>query len=101
MTFNIVYSTGATMERFSFTDEDHYYRWAAAIESIKSHIAAINNDGNAGVARVPHYENWLNTVRAFVRDWGVDFLPHDIKAAVNDVEDGIGMERTVWATEEA
>ena len=33
----------------------------------------------------------------FARAWGEDCLPPDIKMAMNGVEEGIGIEKTVWA----
>lgn len=64
--------------------------------NIKYFIAAINDDGNAGPARVPRYHQWLSFVYAFVQRNGQALLPPDIKFAVNDVEDHIGVQRTLW-----
>jgi len=35
-------------------------------------------------------------VNSFVVLWGVDRTPNDIRRAVNDVEDNIGLPLTVW-----
>ena len=52
---------------------------------------------NAGAKRVPKYKEWLKHVEGFTQSWGENLLPPDIKHAVNDVENGIGVEMTVWA----
>jgi len=94
----IAYMTGLPQDEavYSFASSDEYGEWSLGVGDIKSRIRAINNDGRAGPPRVRHYKRWLVIVNAFVALWGVDRTPNDIRRAVNDVEDNIGVPLTVW-----
>jgi len=81
---------------YAFATSEDYGDWSFGVSTIKCRILSINNDGNAGAPRVPHYRTWLALVDAFVLMWGVDLVPLDIRRAVNDVEGNIGVPLTVW-----
>ena len=44
----------------------------------------------------PNYNAWVLRVRAFLRLVGEDNFPDDIKLALNDTEQGIGLQQTTW-----
>jgi len=92
----ITYSTGEHEVTYSFANSALYEVWVRGVSAIKTRIVTINNDRNAGPARVPSYEGWLELVRDFVQVWGDQLLPPDIKCAVNMVENGIQVPTTVW-----
>ena len=91
------YKSGPYTITYDFGTEQQYILWASDVESIKAHIDSINDDGNAGAARVPKYRGWLDRVTAFKNRFGGEALvPPDIKWAVNDVEKHIGAPVTQW-----
>ena len=96
MPYNVTYMSGSYLQDMAFESRLHYGQWANGVRRIKSMIEGINNDGNAGAARVPHYRQWLAVVQAFVAQHTETFLPPDIKEAVNGVERGIGAPVTEW-----
>lgn len=96
MTYKVNYTSGKWSINMTFANPQEYQQWLAKVRQFKWTIEAINDDGNAGEARVPKYQAWIASVKEFVRAHGDKSLPPDIKAAVNDVEQGIGAEVTVW-----
>ena len=96
MPFTTLNQSGKWCITISFESPAHYLMWQAQTNEIKNFIAAINDDGNAGAARVPRYHQWLNFVNAFVERNGEALLPPDIKDAVNEVESYVGVQPTVW-----
>ncbi|CAB9511262.1 hypothetical protein SEMRO_477_G150660.1 [Seminavis robusta] len=95
-TFEHIYMSGDYEHHYLFASVAFFVVWDAGVRTIKDVIANINNDGNAGDARVPEYRRWLALVRAFGLHWGGGLIPGDIKAAVNDVETNIGVHVTDW-----
>lgn len=78
--------------------------WHAQVMNIKAVIADItqsiqsrngSTDDLEETDRV-NYNRWLNTVYLFVRRYGRNGVPGDIKHAANSVEEGIGMPITEW-----
>ena len=96
MVYNVAYLSGQWAITLPFTSQQRYHLWDEGVRNIKERIETINNDDNTDAARVPLYKAWLVMVESFVRRWTEAFLPPDIKHAVNSVENGIGVQRTVW-----
>jgi len=96
--FLITYMTGQPEDEvvYSFATSEDYGVRSHGVSAIKGRIFSINNDRNAGAARVPKYQTWLAIVDAFVLLWGVDLVRPDIRRSVNDVEVNIGVPVTVW-----
>jgi len=94
----IAYMTGQPEDEavYTFATTAAGEEWNFSVGDLKSVIYHINNDGNAGPPRVPHYRRWLSTVRNFIVYWGVDLVPNDIRRAVNDVEKNLDLPLTVW-----
>ncbi|CAB9515548.1 unknown protein [Seminavis robusta] len=93
-TYEYIYMSGDYTHHYIFPSFALFVVWNAGVMTIKNVIADINNDGNAGDARVPEYRRWLALVRVFGLRWGGGVIPGDIKAAVNDVETNIGVHVT-------
>ena len=96
MAYRVLYMSGDWVIVLGFPSQQRYRVWEESVRRIKLFIEAINNDDNDDAGRVPCYNAWLSLVASFVSFWGEDLLPPDIKHAVNSVEDGIGVQRTVW-----
>ncbi|CAB9529761.1 unknown protein [Seminavis robusta] len=92
----ITYTSGEYIHHYVFATIALYCLWDQGVATIKDVIAGINEDGNTGVARVTEYRLWLALVRDFGVRWGSGMIPGDIKAAVNNVESGIGVHVTDW-----
>ena len=96
MVVRVNYVSGAWERMYSFESRREVNMWEAQLLGIKKRIAQINEDGNAGAARVPKYRLWWTGVMAFRTTWGQERVPPDIKMAVNSVEEEIGVEPTAW-----
>jgi len=94
--YNFLYTTGEHMVTYSFVNSALCDVWFSGVRDIKSLIKDIDDDGHAGLPRVPKYRRWLALVNAFVQEWGEKLLPPDIKRSVNEVEAGIGEPATIW-----
>ena len=89
-----------------FASQVHFQAWIAVVEDIKARIDAINARRNDRIARFgsedPVLERaahiqWLGHVQRFRRGQRADnFVPWDIRSAVNDVEQGVGLPATQW-----
>ena len=97
MTYDVCYVSGVWAIAMTFPTKQEYHRWNDGVRAIKQRIEAVNNDDNDDSGRVPQYRAWLDLVGQFVVLWGENFLPPDIKDAVNGVEGAIGVQPTVWA----
>ncbi|CAB9503213.1 unknown protein [Seminavis robusta] len=94
--YEYIYMSGHYIHHYVFASFALWFVWNTGVMTIKDVIAEINDDGNAGDARVPKYRRWLALVRAFGLRWGGGLIPGDIKAAVNDIETNIGVHVTDW-----
>ena len=94
---NVLYVSTPWEILLHFPSQERYMLWSQEVRRLKDRIAAINDDDNPGAARIPKYRRWIEQVRAFVRNFGEEMLPPDIKSAMNGVEEDIGVQRTVWA----
>ena len=94
----VLYQTGVRRHRRTcrFPNSTMADEWIEDVVRVKDTIEDINNDGNAGEARVPHYRNWLNLVDNFIIQWGRVMVPLDVREAVNDVEGQINHPLTRW-----
>ena len=97
MAINFMYTSGIWMKAYRFLNLAVQVRWVGHVGRIKAEIEDINNDGNAGAPRVPKYHFWLLSVYDFIEEWGEAHLPPDIKHAVNDVQENLGLPAHVWA----
>ena len=101
-----VYLSGDTATHMRFSSRFQFQLWIALVEDIKDKIATINERRMDREARFgtedpalerDSYLQWLKLVAAFRsgqrRD---DYVPWDVRAAVNDVEQGVGVATTEW-----
>ena len=79
----------------AFPDVGSLLDYKHGIVTIKGTVAAIN-EGIAPEERKPHYIKWAGLVKRFREQWGDEFVPQDIKTSLNEVEEGVGLERTEW-----
>ena len=96
MVVRVNYVSGTWERMYSFESRREVNMWEAQLLGIKKRIAQINEDGNAGAARVPKYRLWRRSAIEFLVAWGQERVPPDIKMAVNSVEEEIGVEPTAW-----
>ena len=88
--------------RANFSNGAEATACACAIDHIKNYIRFLNDDFKArGRTDIEAYKQrlrneWLPIVASFVNVWGLTFVPDDIRAAVDDVEANLNMQRRVW-----
>lgn len=99
MAFQFLYVTGGGFPdtTFYFQDRAQASDWMKDTTEVKRSIALIND--NEGRNRNPDeaaYMPWLELVRTYKTKWGKQFVPPDVRVAVNDVEKNLGLEETTW-----
>ena len=99
----VVYEAGNwPPAQYVFEDKAAYETWARDIESIKKDIERINKkieaEGRAGEGTKADYQRWILLVEAAIVRYEKDFIPADIRWALNDVERGLGLTLTTWPT---
>ena len=103
MDFRVLYQAGDWPSvRYVFQDRSAYEEWAKIVENIKNEIERINNqieaEGRAGAGTLSDYQRWILLVEGMVIRYTKDYVPADIRWALNDVEAKLGLAATVWPT---
>ena len=93
-----VYFTGRPQDLMSFEMEssEAYYEWENGMIRIKEFIRAINETVHDDAKRRPLYLQWREMVKKYGAKWGSNGVPQDIKDALKSVEEGVGVDVTVW-----
>ena len=95
---NCLYVTGRDQDSMCFQAEssEAYSKWLEEMITIKEYIKWINETIHDDDLRRPHYLDWRKLVKTFGHIWGKDRVPKDIKDALKSVEEGVGVDVTVW-----
>jgi len=108
MPFRSVYLVNGKPEFSSlyvFTDAAAYGRWWTEVTWLKHESAnialALANQNRAGQGGIADYRNWLDRAYAFLDQWGADYVPLDIRHALNTIEQGCSIAVTYWPVEES
>ena len=105
--FSVLYACGEEHQhqRFVFKTRDTYVCWSAIVEGLKEETKAIKARRNHRLRTTgkddadlekPAYIKWLQVAGVLRRLFGDDYVPWDIKWAVNNVETGVGKPLTAW-----
>ena len=99
MPFTALYTTGIHQEIFNFDSVEEKNSWEMEVLKIKAESATAYNkkeqDGLTGEIRVL-YQQWIDHVKTFSRDFGEDRVPQDIKWALNTAEEAFDLGVTQW-----
>ena len=95
-----------TVTHMNFPTRQHFQNWIARVEGIKADVQVIVDRREARIAMFGSedpelekqaYIRWLVGVQTFRRSMAEDdYVPWDVRDAVNDVENGVGLPQTVW-----
>jgi len=103
MAFNFLYITGNNAEvqvMYRFENEAAAFQWRDRVEAIKAQNRTDHGDLVAGritQAGIRDRANtWLNVANGFVRQYGHELTPPDLKETINDAERFTGRIETNW-----
>ena len=93
-----IYFTGRPedMMLFKMPNSVEYFEWQKGMIEIKEFIRMINETVHDDDKHRPLYLHWRTMVTQFGAKWGPDEVPRDIKDALKSVEEGVGVDITVW-----
>ncbi len=91
MVYQGAYISGSKVMVIEFVSEASYSVWVMEVERIKHHIALINDKDE-----IHDYSGWMKSVHDFRKSVGDGMVPRDIRDALNSVENGEGLELTVF-----
>ena len=104
MSFKVLYTTGqgADTAVYSFPDKEVHANWWRGINLIKDIISGINYKlevtGRQGEGTIVDYDPWIQFVYSFMEEFGPNYVPVDIRKALNEVEAGCKVPVTKWNT---
>ena len=88
-----LYTNGARVMAFDFDSEASCYQWDREVKYIKGLILAINDvDIKDGETR--DYSLWIQAVNQFRARVGDAMVPEDIRLALDNTEEGLGLVRS-------
>lgn len=98
--YEIGYLTGVEdqTQKFTFQSMSEGSEWLMEVSALKNVIRSITKkkDENGGRYRREDYVAWLDRVEVFRQRWTNPFVPLDVQSAVNDVQENLHIEQTVW-----
>ena len=65
-----------------------FIKWHQKVMAIKDEIATINTTWYPE-PRLSNYRKWVLMVEVFEQEWGSDYVPADIKSALEEVKSSI------------
>ena len=82
------YLSGTNAMALSFDSTPEFIKWHHEVMVIKDEIATINTTWYPE-PRLSNYRKWVLMVEAFEQKWGSDYVPADIKSALDEVKNSI------------
>ena len=82
------YLSGINAMALNFNSEPEYIKWYHEVMVIKDEVAWINTTWYPE-PRLSNYRKWVPMVEAFEQKWGSDYVPADIKSALDEVKSSI------------
>ena len=82
------YLSGDDAMAMSFENTPEFIKWHQEVMVIKDEIATINTTWYPE-PRLSNYRKWAPMVEAFEQKWGSDYVPADIKSALDEVKNSI------------
>ena len=78
--------------------------FGAEYSAVKDAIEALNHSFERNPSRAAALvwyhgrleSGWIPSVRGSIQHWGKEFVLGDLRVALNDVEDNLGLDQTVW-----
>ena len=101
--FPIFYSwlVGTQVYNANFESEDERWEYKRMNDKIKDNIAKVNFDYNTGNIDMKEKKRklkteWCELVNEFINKYGKKMVTHDIRSALNSVEENVGLNVTSW-----
>ena len=82
------YLSGLNAMALNFNSEPEYIEWYHEVMVIKDEVALINTTWYPE-PRLSNYRKWVPMVKAFEQKWASDYVPADIKSALDEVKSSI------------
>ena len=82
------YLSGTNAMPLSFNNTPEFIKWHQKVMAIKDEIATINTTWYPE-PRLSNYQKWVLMVEVFEQEWGSDYVPADIKSALEEVKSSI------------
>ena len=79
-----------------FPNDQMKVAFLVSTQMIKDEIRAVSRRIGDRQGRIEDYRHWLGIVAAHRARFGDDYVPHDIRTAVNSVESGCNLPVTTW-----
>ena len=102
--FKILYATGqGSGQIFLFPTAQEGMSWSLEVDAIKHSIADTNRRMPQGLDMhrdiiffKETYQPWLDVVHNFKETWGSQYIPNDVRWAVNNIEENTNQALTLW-----
>ena len=98
MSYQLGYTCGQGIQFFKFSSREQMLQWDAAVRRIKFHSTAIHEARLRGETKgdMEDYGSWIQDVQSFIVAHGKDYVPRDIREALNEIEENCGVAVTIW-----
>ena len=86
----------------SFRNEEVGMEWANGVSSLKL-LAALIDKQRAEANHLNRndlldYAPFLTSAERFIERWGTGLVPTDVRRALNDIQENVGVEKTVFGS---
>lgn len=94
----LAYTTGSGIQFFEFSSVDELKQWESVVLQIKHEADSIHQKRQAGITNGDErdYSAWIATVLDFAGRYGKEYVPPDIRSALNSVQTELGLPATEW-----
>ena len=97
MAYQVLYTTSSQQLALAFINRADYEDWSTEVEGRKREMAEFNRTaGMTESGRKRWCRSWARRVIAIKENWGDAKVPDDLRSALHDVQDYLGMERTAF-----
>jgi hypothetical protein len=98
MSFLLGYDTGSGITVYRFETYDRLREWNHSVTEIKFHADAIHQYRQAGETKGDEedYGFWIDLVKQFISRHGKQYVPTDIRSALNNIERNLDRPLTEW-----
>ena len=93
-----VWSGKSYYKNIEFENQEDALKWTAQMEVLKGLRSQLVDDG--GIEGLPREEfnrrsrDWLKACGSWIKTWGIDKVPQDLRVRIHETEDVLGVERT-------
>lgn len=98
MPYQLGYTCGHGIQVFEFSSREQLMAWDAEVHRIKYYSSAIHEARQKGQTNgdIEDYRPWIQDVHGFIARHGKEYVPKDIREALNEIEENCGVPVTGW-----